>query len=195
MEPHFVMQPLHGWLVPEEYFAAFGKPVRKQLCAALSCRDSLTRYLEQSGQKPVRIRVQKQAYHTIDDSDNFMWAAQQTLPIGTTILSRSAWLLQQEREQLFAYSEVVMAQLTEAARNALELGDEPLGSLFLERDGLVQRSDVQIAECRIDHPALPFTTEGQQTYWCRRSLFQVNQKIRARILEIFLPECCHGPLD
>ena len=186
MSQPFLPHLLHGWLPPDAFFQQFGAPESPRLRAALSCTDSLTRYLEQQTRQIVRIRLESQT-PVVDGEENSLWDHQQQLPPDSAILARSVWLLLGDQPWLYAHSQVAMDQLSAAAMAAIERGDEPLGSLFLEREGCVQRTDLELAIAHIPDLARHLGEDEQQAYWCRRSLFRVNQNVRARIYEIFLP--------
>ena len=188
MPQPFLPQLLKGWLPPEAFFQQFGAPESLGVRGALSCTDSLTRYLEEQTQQTVRIRLESQMPLVAGQGDSILWDRQQKLPANSSILARSAWLLLAQQPWLYAYSQVAVAQLSPEARGAIEQGEEPLGSLFLQRDGSVERTDLELAEARIPDLSCHLRQKDDQKYWCRRSLFRVDQVIHARIFEIFLPD-------
>ena len=190
MSQPFLPQLLRGWLPPERYFRQFGAPVSLRLRGALSCTESLTRYMEEQTGQGVQVRLESQTPLVNGPWDAILWDHQQRLPPDSVILARSAWLHLAEREWLYAYahSQVAVDHLSAAARAAIERGEEPLGSLFLEREGPVERTDLELAEAHVPELACHLGHASDRLYWCRRSLFRVNRVIRARIFEIFLPD-------
>lgn len=183
----FFPRLLRDWLPPERFFQMSGVPDSPRLHAALNCMGSLTRHLEEQTGQTVRIRLESQGPILASEEDSILWDSEHALPPDGTILSRNAWLILAGRERLFAHSQVVMVALPMEAREAVERGEEPLGSLFLEREGCVERSGLELARAYVPDLAHRLGQETDTLYWCRRSLFCVNHVTRARILEIFLP--------
>jgi chorismate-pyruvate lyase len=191
----YALQLLHEWQDPELYFQVHGAPRSVRLRSALGCSESLTIFLQQTANMPIRIRIEQQQRITCIARSASLWSAQRALPAGVPLLSRAAWLLQEQKELIFAYSEISLQHLSEAMCAAIEQGEEPLGLLFHGQAGVVERTALQIAQACIPDLARRSGAARQTAYWCRRSLFQVDRQFRARILEIFLPGCCDEPLD
>lgn len=183
----FLPHLLKGWLPPDAFFKQFGAPHSPHLRAALCCTDSLTRHMEAQTQQTVRVRLESQTPVLDGEEHSILWDKQQQLPPESIILARSVWLLLHDKPWLYAHSQVAIDQLSTAARTAIEQGEEPLGSLFIEHEGRVARTDLELAEAHIPDLAAQLGHQHNHCYWCRRSLFRVNQEIRARIFEIFLP--------
>ncbi|MBF0096127.1 MAG: hypothetical protein HQM04_07200 [Magnetococcales bacterium] len=192
----YALKLLHDWQEPERYFACHASPHSMRLRAALCCLDSLTLHLQQSAKIPIQVRIEKQ-YRLPNGSagSNVWWSGQRLLPVSMPILSRTAWLLQEDRELILAYSELSLQNLSDDLCTAIEEGEEPLGLLFHERSGVVERTDLQIAQANVPELALRNQEDLQTAYWCRRSIFQVNSQFRARIVELFLTGCCDEALD
>ncbi|MBF0463419.1 MAG: chorismate lyase [Magnetococcales bacterium] len=187
MSHPFLPQLIKGWLPPDLFFQQFGTPDSPRLHDALRCTSSLTRYLERQTQQTVRVRLAGQSPIVDAAGDAILWTGQQNLPAADAILVRDAWLLLADQAWIFAHSQVTVDHLAAEARAAIERGEEPLGSLFLEREGQVERTDLELALAEVPALASHLGHATGQRYWCRRSLFRVNQSIRARIFEIFLP--------
>ena len=184
----FFPRLLEDWLPPERLFQTSALPDSPRLCAALNCTGSLTRYLQEQTGQTVRIRLESQEPMLEEgEEDALLWDTCHTLPPDSKILARNAWLVLADQEWLFAHSQVAMAALPIEAREAIEQGEEPLGSLFLEREGSVERSGLELARAYIPDLAHHLGQQTDSIYWCRRSLFCVNHGIHARIFEIFLP--------
>lgn len=183
----FLPHLLKGWLPPDAFFKQFGAPPSPRLRAALCCTDSLTRYMEKETRQTVRVRLESQTPVSGGQEHSVLWDRQQQLPPESIILSRRVWLLLEDRAWLYAHSQVAIDQLSTAARVAIEQGEEPLGTLFIEHEGRVARTDLELAEAYIPDLAAQLGHARDHCYWCRRSLFRVNHEIRARIFEIFLP--------
>ncbi|MEO5364709.1 MAG: chorismate pyruvate-lyase family protein [Magnetococcus sp. DMHC-8] len=188
MSHPFLPQLPHDWWSPEECFRRFGLPDSLRLQGALCCTDSLTRHLEQQTGQTVSIRLESQLPVLDGQAESCLWDRQHALPPDSVILARSAWLVLGEREWVYAHSQVAVDRLPVAARAAVERGAEPLGSVFLEREGRVERTDLELTRAVVPELARHLGDGAAQTYWCRRSLFRVDQAIRARIFEIFLPD-------
>ncbi|MEO5349625.1 MAG: chorismate pyruvate-lyase family protein [Magnetococcus sp. YQC-3] len=187
MPQPFLPNLLEAWQSPGRYFAQHGAPDSLRLRAALSCTDSLTRLLEEQTGQSVRVRLESQGPLQEGGVNSILWAKQLQLVSQSPVLARSVWLMLGEQLCLYAHSQVAVDQLSAAARRAIELGEEPLGSLFLEREGPVERTDLELAEAHVPDLSARLGHAGEQRYWCRRSLFRVNGTVRARIFEIFLP--------
>ena len=188
MSHPFLPHLLRGWLPPEAFFQRFGMPDSPRLCAALRCTDSLTRYLEAQTRQTVRVRIENQTPIVEAQDDAMLWHGSHGLLLpDRAMLVRNAWLLLADQAWIYAHSQVAVDHLTAEAKAAIEQGEEPLGSLFLEREGPVERTDLELAEAQVPDLARHLGQAEAQRYWCRRSLFRVNHAVRARIFEIFLP--------
>ncbi|MEO5340614.1 MAG: hypothetical protein H7837_08870 [Magnetococcus sp. MYC-9] len=187
MTQPYLPQILRGWLPPEQFFLQFECAISGQLRAALCCAESLTHHLQQHTEKLIRLRLESQVPIVRREGDSALWRGHRVLSVDGEFLARSAWLVVDQEVGLYAYSEIAVAELTAEARDAVVLGEEPLGSLFMEREGPVGRTELELAEATIPDLAVCLRHRPGQKYWCRRSLFQVNRMIRARIYEIFLP--------
>lgn len=187
MSVPFLLQPLEAWSSPEHLFQTFRAPDASSLRAALVCMGSLTRHLEAQSGQTVHIRLENQTHLSAWKEDAILWDTQHTLPPESDVLSRNAWLVLAHQERVFAHSQVALTHVSREAREAIERGQEPLGSLFLAHEGPVDRSSLELTLASIPELARRLDQEMDTRYWCRRSLFHVNHGIRARILEIFLP--------
>ena len=183
----FVPHLLQEWLPPDRFFQTVCAPESSHLRDALSCTSSLTHYLEQHSGQTVKIRLDSQEPVLEREESSIVWQGYHTLPLEGTVLSRNVWLVLAGRERLFAHSEVAIFDLSAEERAVIERGEEPLGSHFLERGCLVARSRLELTGAIIPDLAHRLDQESDTLYWCRRSLFHVNQGIRARIFEIYLP--------
>lgn len=183
----FSLQLLEGWFEPDHYFQRFGRPDSELLLDALICSGSLTRHLEGRSGQVVKIRLKKQTLIPDWLENPTLWGVRHRLPPDDRILSRNAWLELAGQDWVFAHSQVAVSGLVREARQEIELGAEPLGSLFLQREGLVEREALELAQALIPELACHIGMDEGMSFWCRRSLFRVNGIVRARILELFLP--------
>lgn len=184
----FIPRLTRGWLPPERFFKTFGEPNSSRLRVALSCTGSLTRHLEKQTGQTVQVRLESQAEVLAWEELSLLWDRCYFLPPESNILSRNAWLLFSGQVRIFAHSQVAVTKLPQKTREAIEQGDEPLGPLFLEREASVARTELELATAHVASLAQHLGQNMDTLYWCRRSLFRVNNDIRARIFEIFLPD-------
>ena len=176
---------LQGWLPPERFFETYDGDVSIRM--ALACTGSLTRYLEEQTGHMVQLKIESQELLSTWEGNARLWNKCHALPENGMMLSRNAWLLLAGQERIFAHSQVVISALPLEVKLAIEQGEEPLGSLFLEREGSVERVDLELAGAHVPDLAVRLGHKADLVFWCRRSLFCVNHQTRARILEIFLP--------
>ncbi|MBF0176441.1 MAG: chorismate lyase [Magnetococcales bacterium] len=153
---------------------------------ALVCDGSLTRHLETTTGKPLRVRLERQTLRPSWQENLVLWQGLPQLPVGKEILVREAWLSIARKDLIFAHSEMLLDGLAQVVRSAVEQGEEPLGMVFQERDGEVSRQHLELARVRAPELALRAGMLPHHPFWCRRSLFLTGSVMRARILEMFL---------
>ena len=177
----------NGWQAPDLALRRFGGKLAVSFQSALLCQGSLTRYLEALVQQPVGVRVESQESAWDWQAAPPLWDDCPTPePQKGEIFLRNAWLELGGQAWVFAHSQVAVADLPPAARQAIERGREPLGPLFMNREARVERQGLQLARAHIPELAARLECPAEQVFWCRRSLFRVNGSLRARILELFL---------
>ncbi|MBF0426176.1 MAG: chorismate lyase [Magnetococcales bacterium] len=159
---------------------------------ALVCEESLTRHLESLLGHPLRVRLEGQAFRPAGFEAPNLWGAAYRLPTGDPILVRDAWLGVGQRDLIFAHSEMVLTGIAPEARDAVERGEEPLGSLFQELEGAVRRESLELTRVAAPMLAGHIGAPSDQAFWCRRSLFLTGVTLRARILEVFLGTWAHA---
>ncbi len=180
----FPMHFPHGWKPPEPFLALHGGDLGATMREALRCDDSLTRHLERLAGETARVRLESQELVPAWVEDAALWNGDQPPPAGEVLL-RNAWLELAGRDWIFAHSQVAMTDLADSARRVIDQGVEPLGSLFLERDGPVTRQGLELALAHSPALAARLEQPAERLFWCRRSRLQVNGHFRARILELF----------
>ncbi len=176
----------HGWKHPDAFLAIHGGDLGQTMREALCCNDSLTRHLETLAGHSARVRLERQELVPTWEVEAALWNGNHVPPPPGEVLLRNAWLELAGRDWIFAHSQVAMSDLTTSARQVIDQGVEPLGSLFLEQDGLVSRQGLELALAHSPALAARLQQPADQLFWCRRSRLQVNGHFRARILEIFL---------
>ncbi|MBF0142325.1 MAG: chorismate lyase [Magnetococcales bacterium] len=156
--------------------------------AVLTCSGSLTRHLEESWGRPVGVRLAGQRVVAALMGEGPHWGEGHRPPGPGPVLLRDAWLDDGLQERVFAHSQMAVAALPEPIRAAIQQGERPLGTLFTEQELSVQRALLELARARVPYLAGFLGVDEGRLFWCRRSLFAVDGKPQARILEIFLRE-------
>ncbi|MBF0164750.1 MAG: chorismate lyase, partial [Magnetococcales bacterium] len=155
----------------------------------LASTDSLTRRLENLTGLPSRVRLEEQSQSPAESATHEPWdPAWLATPESEPILIRAAWLRLGDVEMVFAHSRLSLAGMDPRIQQAIEVGDQPLGSLFLARDEQVERRHLQLAACRAPVLAERIGRNPGQPFILRRSLFLVAGQPRGRILELFLTD-------
>ncbi|MBF0623035.1 MAG: chorismate lyase [Magnetococcales bacterium] len=173
------------WQGPQASLADQQSQLSVPLMAALSCTGSLTRQLEKAWQRPVNVRLEQQKRQSGPEESTLFdgYALEQSGPV----LIRDAWLTVDGTDRIFAHSQILLSDLPQSIQDPLEAGEIPLGALFLQRNERVRRQQLELARARIPALAERLDVSDRTVFWCRRSLFQVETGVRARILEVFLP--------
>lgn len=183
------------WQDPEFLLHHRGGDLPMVQRSLLACRGSLTRHLESLAGQTMGVRLARQEWIATAEVDTLPawvhpspWEGLRPLSGDRAILVRDAWLTITDQEWFFAHSQVAATDLPADLRQAIEAGEQPLGSLFLEQQGAVDRLDLALNLATAPILAQQKHLPTDHLFWCRRSLLSVADIPRARILEIFLPE-------
>ncbi|MBF0293858.1 MAG: DUF98 domain-containing protein [Magnetococcales bacterium] len=173
------------WLAPEPFPDLGGRAISESFQAVLGSTDSLTRRLEILTGASGRVRLEEQA--TLPEWEDLpeVWTPEYRMEPPGPILTRNAWLALGERDLLFAHSQLLLAGMEETTRQAIQRGEQPIGSLFLARDERMRRQRLQLALAISPVLAARQGLPGDHPFFARRSLFFVADALRGRILELF----------
>ncbi|WP_130470076.1 chorismate--pyruvate lyase family protein [Candidatus Magnetaquicoccus inordinatus] len=189
MSQLIMLSSLKEWLTPHEYFNKFAFPATHNLELALKCNKSLTKFLENLLNTNISVSVENQEELKPNLNRTELWG-KVSIPENSPIIARSAWLISNNKRVIYAYSEIAVTMLDRSAKSAIESKIEPLGSLFLNRANDVERTNIKVTQAKNVNLSLVLSLDLNTVFWCRRSLFRVDHQLSARILEIYLPECC-----
>ncbi|MEG3638190.1 chorismate--pyruvate lyase family protein [Magnetococcus sp. PR-3] len=157
--------------------------VDEDLYAALTHTGSLTRFLEERYHRPVDVTVRQQvATPTVQAPLQSLWDTPLQLQ-AETLLVRDAWVNHAGPMLVYAHSQIGWDHLEKGDRDTIRNGQIPLGGLYLANGAVVNRAHLQISQVQVEG----LERIGQAPLWCRRSLFTVNGRPNARILELFAP--------
>ncbi|MBF0213974.1 MAG: chorismate lyase [Magnetococcales bacterium] len=185
----FPLQLLTPWLAPDPFPVLADLPVAPRFQELLSSTDSLTRRLERLTGLSSRVRLADQSpCSALRDREEGgrLWSPEYRIPDSGIDLDRKVWLTFGERDLLFAHSQLALSGMAPAVRQAIERGEEPLGSLFLARDAQVNRLHLMLAVCHAPALAQAARLPEAHRFIVRRSLFLVAGESCGRILELFL---------
>ncbi|MBF0310812.1 MAG: DUF98 domain-containing protein [Magnetococcales bacterium] len=152
---------------------------------ALTSTASLTRVLEESWGGPVRVRLERQRVQEELPEDGLLWGECHHLSGPGRFLLRDAWLGHGETEGMFAHSEMRVEGLSPAVLSEVNRGQSPLGLLFPEEGKRVRRLALQVTRGDSVQLTTRLGLPGPCPFWCRRSLFCVDETVVARIFELF----------
>lgn len=184
----FTLEPLTSWRAAAGPLPAVDGPPSGALRAALTCTGSLTRHLETTFNRPVRVEIIDQEQCSECEPCPPLWSSNHTLTSRMGILQRNAWLVVGGVRVLFAHTQLAIDGLRPALKKAIEEGQRPLGSLILEEEKSIERQRLELAQARFSRLARLGNLDPAKVFWCRRSLFVVNGAVYARILEVFLSD-------
>nr|CRH07834.1 putative chorismate--pyruvate lyase UbiC [Candidatus Magnetococcus massalia] len=185
--PHFEL--VNGWkpaqnLRPEEV-------EETTLYETLIHTGSLTHYLQQLTASPTEVNLRQQSAMPSDEAPlQPLWPTALNLS-AQTLLVRDAWLSSRGEIRVYAHSQIDWDHLDDEMRTRIRDGQVPLGGLFLAMGGKVYRDQLEVAQTHVS--GLERVDQG--ALWCRRSLFTVDGKHIARILELFCSNVHVDPLD
>jgi chorismate-pyruvate lyase len=176
-------QALHGW--PESPLPA---PLTRRLHALLTCAGSLTRCLETCWHPPVSVEILHQCLAPAWQDEDWLWRDYPTPSATHGILIRNTWLHVAGRRRVFAQAQLDLTRVPATLHAAIQRGEHPLGTLFLDQAMEVSRQAVELTTVCV--PDLPDVSPGTML-WCRRSLFRARHPqeamgVDARIAELFL---------
>ncbi|ABK42766.1 chorismate lyase [Magnetococcus marinus MC-1] len=174
-------QLLQGW--QEATALSRAEVADADLCAALTHTGSLTRFLEGRYGHPVDVTVRQQVTAPLAKAPlSALW--DKTLALQAhTLLIRDAWVNHAGPMLVYAHSQIDWDHLDQAERVAIRNGQIPLGGLYLANGAQVNRAHLQISRVTV----AGLERVGEAPLWCRRSLFTVDGRPNARILELFVP--------
>ncbi|MBF0447702.1 MAG: chorismate lyase [Magnetococcales bacterium] len=188
MSQLFNFQFLTPWQNSDQPFNSQPAQLSNHLRSALVCSTSLTRHLETRLKQTIEVEIIEQVNLQSWEDNPQLWGEQQDLPDPESVTYRNAWLIAGNQKLLFAHSQLVTSGLHESILKQVKEGNLPLGSLFLQHEKTIERKQLELAQARIPALATRLGEEVERTFWCRRSIFLVNNLPFARILEVFLTD-------
>lgn len=184
----FPLLPLTPWHPPDPFPELADLVIAPRYRELLASTDSLTRRLENLTGLPSRVRLEEQTRSTTGAESGDPWDPDWLATGSAPFLIRAAWLRLGDLEMVFAHSRLSLAGMDPHVQQAIEVGDQPLGSLFLARDEQVERRHLQLSACRAPALAERLGRDADLPFILRRSLFLVAGQPRGRILELFLTD-------
>ncbi|MBF0347826.1 MAG: chorismate lyase [Magnetococcales bacterium] len=176
---------LDSWSDPDQLIAQKGIGLSPPLQDLLRWRGSLTQRLQDIIGERVELQLINHDRKSSWPNDDCFWPRMDPSPCHGDVLIRNAWLVLGGHRMVFAHSQILLDGLPDSDRCAIAAGNLALGYLFMEKNGLLKRENLQVNRVSCHHFNLLATFGGGQPCWCRRSMFHVNDDLRARILEIF----------
>ncbi|HIJ85217.1 MAG: chorismate lyase [Magnetococcales bacterium] len=179
------IQFIDPWSEPDQLLAAWGENLSPSLRELLTWRGSLTQRLEDIIGERVELQLINHENQSSWPQNTPFWTQPDANELGVDILIRDAWLVLDGNRYVFAHSEIVLNDLPVSDRQAIMAGDQALGYFFMEKNGRLKREWLQLRRIFTQNSSNFLKFGGTAPCWCRRSMFHVNERLRARIVEIF----------
>ncbi|MBF0605890.1 MAG: chorismate lyase [Nitrospirae bacterium] len=178
---------LDPWQTPDSLLSQKGEHLEPPLRDLLRWRGSLTQRLEDSIGQRVELQLINHTHLSSWPNDDRIWPECNISLSADAILIRNAWLVLGGHRVVFAHSQIVLSDLPESDRRTIVAGHQALGYFFMEQNSQLKREHLQLNRMVSQNSPIFSDFAGTQPCWCRRSMFYVNDLLRARILEIFPP--------
>lgn len=176
---------LDPWCPPDDLLSQEGQHLEPPLRDLLQWRGSLTQRLEDIIGQRVELQLINHAHLSSWPNDDGVWPDPTSATAAGAILVRNAWLVLGGKRIVFAHSQIVLSDLPEADRQSIVAGHQALGYFFMEKNSQLKRENLQLNRMICQNSPILSQFCGANPCWCRRSMFYVNDLLRARILEIF----------
>jgi len=183
----FPLETLGSWLHRDTFLQKNELSLPEDFGRLLTSLDSMTLRLERLYAGKVQINMEKQVVVPAPTNGARFWPASYEFPHSQeSLLSRDAWLLVQDKREIFAHTELSLNGLDEHLRRGIEKGDLPLGTLILNDNTTLERANLELVQLKAPTLAGWLGASSEKLFWARRTLLLIEGRVQGRILEIFL---------